>query len=109
VLAYTHSQVPLFAGAILFAIAFAFIQPASQAWAVDHSPLHARATTLSTVVAAQDFGISFGAIGAGFIADSLGYTSLFMVAMVVAIGGLAVAMRVHLKTAKRAEAAELSA
>lgn len=108
VLAYTHSQVPLYSAAILFAIAFAFIQPASQAWAVDQSPIHARATTLSTVVAAQDFGISFGAIGAGFIADGLGYTVLFMVAMVVALCGLAVAITVHRKTVALSEPAELS-
>jgi predicted MFS family arabinose efflux permease len=100
--------VPLYSAAILFAIAFAFIQPASQAWAVDHSPIHARATTLSTVVAAQDFGISFGAIGAGFIADGLGYTALFMVAMVVALAGLAVAITVYRKTATLSEPAELS-
>lgn len=100
VLAYTHSQLPLFSGAILFAIAFAFVQPASQAWAIDHSPDHARATTLSTVVAAQDFGISFGAIGAGFIADGLGYTSLFIVATGVAVCGLVVAATVHFKTAR---------
>jgi len=106
-LAYTHSNLPLYSAAILFAIAFAFVQPASQAWAVDHSPVHARATTLSTVVAAQDFGISFGAIGAGFIADGLGYTSLFVVAMIVALCGLAVAITVHLKTAKRTQPADM--
>jgi predicted MFS family arabinose efflux permease len=108
VLAYTHSNVPLYTAAILFAVAFAFVQPASQAWAVDLSPLHARATTLSTVVAAQDFGISFGAIGAGFIAEGLGYTVLFMVAMLIALCGLAVAITVQLKSAKRVEAVEVA-
>jgi MFS family permease len=98
VLAYARNQPLLLTGAILFAIAFAFIQPATQAWAVDRSPDHARATTLSTVVAAQDFGISFGAIGAGFIAEAFGYTTLFLVATIVAACGLAVAISVYLKT-----------
>ncbi len=98
VLAFARNQPVLLTGAILFAIAFAFIQPATQAWAVDRSPDHARATTLSTVVAAQDFGISFGAIGAGFIADAFGYTALFLVATVVAVCGLTVAISVYLKT-----------
>ena len=98
VLAYAHSNPVLLTGAILFAIAFAFIQPATQAWAVDRSPVHARATTLSTVVAAQDFGISFGAIAAGFVAEAFGYTALFLVATVVAICGLTVAVTVYLRT-----------
>lgn len=98
VLAFAESQPVLLTGAILFAVAFAFIQPATQAWAVDRSPDHARATTLSTVVAAQDFGISFGAIGAGFIADGFGYTVLFLVATAVAFCGLSVAVSVYLKT-----------
>jgi MFS family permease len=98
VLAFAENQPLLLTGAILFAIAFAFVQPATQAWAVDRSPDHARATTLSTVVAAQDFGISFGAIGAGFIADAFGYTILFLVATVVACCGLSVAMSVYFKT-----------
>ncbi len=98
VLAFARSQPLMLTGAVLFAIAFAFIQPATQAWAVDRSPVHARATTLSTVVAAQDFGISFGAIGAGFIADGLGYTALFLIATVVAACGFAVAISVYFKT-----------
>ena len=98
VLAYAESQAILLTGAILFAVAFAFIQPATQAWAVDRSPVHARATTLSTVVAAQDLGISFGAIGAGFIADAFGYTDLFLIATAVAACGLAVAVSVYFKT-----------
>lgn len=97
VLAYAHNQGILLTGAVLFAIAFAFIQPATQAWAVDRSPVHARATTLSTVVAAQDFGISFGAIAAGFVAEGFGYTVLFLVATAVALCGLAVAITVFLK------------
>jgi len=108
VLAYANSQAILLAGAILFAVAFAFIQPATQAWAVDRSPIHARATTLSTVVAAQDLGISFGAIGAGFIADAFGYTDLFLVATVVAACGLAVALSVYFRTrGPHAESARL--
>ncbi len=109
VLAYANSQPVLLTGAILFAIAFAFIQPATQAWAVDRSPIHARATTLSTVVAAQDFGISFGAIAAGFVADGFGYTTLFLVATVVALCGLTVAVTVYLKTRATMPPAESSA
>lgn len=109
VLAFANSQPVLLTGAILFAIAFAFIQPATQAWAVDRSPVHARATTLSTVVAAQDFGISFGAIAAGFVADGFGYTTLFLVATVVALCGLTVAVTVYRKTRTQDSPAELSA
>lgn len=98
VLAYAKSQPLLLTGAILFAIAFAFIQPATQAWAVDRSPVHLRATTLSTVVAAQDFGISFGAIAAGFVAEAFGYVVLFLVATAVALCGLTVAVIVYLNT-----------
>jgi predicted MFS family arabinose efflux permease len=106
VLAYAQNQPLLLTGAILFAVAFAFIQPATQAWAVDRSPDHARATTLSTVVAAQDFGISFGAIGAGFVADAFGYTTLFLIATAVALCGLTVAVIVYRTSAAKNPPAE---
>lgn len=109
VLAYARSQFLLLTGAILFAIAFAFIQPATQAWAVDRSPTHARATTLSSVIAAQDFGISFGAIGAGFIAETFGYMVLFLVATVVAACGLTVAMTVYFRTRPPAGGSQMGA
>ena len=87
-LAQAHHQAPLLAAAVVFAVAFAFIQPATQAWAVDRSPAHLRGTTLSTVVAAQDLGISLGSAIAGIIADALGYTALFGLLTLVSAAGL---------------------
>ncbi|HET7038108.1 MAG TPA: MFS transporter [Thermomicrobiaceae bacterium] len=91
VLAGAQQRALLLLAAVLFAVAFALVQPAAQAWAVDRSPAELRGTTLSTVVAAQDLGISLGTVAAGFIADAFGYGGLFLVLTVVALAGLATA------------------
>lgn len=88
VLARANARPMLLLAAVLFAAAFAFIQPATQAWAVDRSPAHSRGTVLSTVIAAQDLGISTGSFMAGILADQFGYTTLFVTAAAVSLFGL---------------------
>jgi predicted MFS family arabinose efflux permease len=87
-LASAESRLMLLLAAVFFAAAFAFIQPATQAWAVDRSAAHSRGTVLSTVIAAQDLGISSGSFMAGLLADHFGYGALFVTAAGVSLVGL---------------------
>ncbi|HUY99257.1 MAG TPA: MFS transporter [Thermomicrobiaceae bacterium] len=89
VLAGAHGELPLLLAALLFAGAFAFIQPATQAWAVDLSPAHTRGTTLATVIAAQDLGITLGTAAGGVLAGAFGWGGLFSIAASLSLAGLA--------------------
>lgn len=104
-LAFMASRPALIVSAIVFGAAFGLIQPASQAWAVDRSPDHLRGSTLATVVAAQDLGISAGAILAGFTADYFGYAPLFLSGTALSFAGLVALAQVKRRGPLRAKPA----
>lgn len=90
-LALADTRLLFLAAALPFAVAFAFIQPTAQAWAVDRCPPNTRGTTLATVVAAQDLGIALGSLAAGALADTFGYAAVFLAAAAPCIAALLIA------------------
>lgn len=61
----------------LFGIAFGIIHPIVQAWALTLVPPEKKATANSMLLIFIDFGLAFGSIGLGFLANFVGYGMTF--------------------------------
>ncbi len=86
----------MLAGAALFALAMAGVQPPSQAWGLDLAVGGRRGTAMSTIVMAQDIGIAGSGPLLGWVATWAGLPAAFWVAGaagLAALAGLAIAWR----------------
>jgi len=62
---------------VLFGIAYAILQPITQAWALTLVPPEKKATANSMLVIFIDFGMAIGSLGLGLLAKSVGYGMTF--------------------------------
>ncbi len=86
----------MLAGAVLFALSMAGVQPPSQAWGLDLAVGGRRGTAMSTVVMAQDVGIAGSGPVLGWVATRAGLPAAFWVAGAAGLAGfvgLAIAWR----------------
>jgi MFS family permease len=83
-----HSVVGLFVGTAVYSIGHALAFPALMTLAIRSAPASERGSVVGTFTAFFDLSFGVGAISAGVIADLLGYRGAFVVAGLVALGGL---------------------
>ena len=84
----------LYVGTFVFSIGQALAFPAVMTLAMARTPVGDRGAVAGTVTAFVDVAIATGAIALGAVADLGGYSSVFLCAAVVAVGGLVVLQRV---------------
>lgn len=87
-LAFTQSLFQLVVVAILYGIGLAFLLPAAQAFLVDRVTRDERARALGVFFSFLELGIGGGAIILGIVAEYFGYQPAFVVASVLAAGGI---------------------
>lgn len=84
-----HSTMTLLLAAVLYGAGFGAIQSAMQAWAVENVPPTRRGMANATFFSGFDLGIGFGAILFGFIAQTIGYGNLYLVAIIPVVLSIA--------------------
>lgn len=89
-LAGAASPALLLTAAPVYAVAVAFVQPPSLAWAAGRTPRHQRGVGMATMIAAQDLGISLGSTVWGVIGQAAGLGALFVSAASMGPAGLLV-------------------
>lgn len=99
-LATTTSMAALLMVAILYAISFAAIQPTLMALTVDRVDPAERGSAMGTFSTAMDLGISAGAVTWGVVAQFAGYETMYYMAAVVTLLGLAVILGERLRQHK---------
>jgi len=73
-----HTWMLLFAS-MLYGAGFGTIQPAMQAWAVQHAPPERKGMANATFFSSFDLGIGLGAIFFGLIAPIIGYSGIYLI------------------------------
>jgi MFS family permease len=79
-LSITHSPVGFLGSAALYGLAFAMIQPALMALAIDRAGAESagnRGAAMATFSLAMDLGIGLGSFGLGLVASALGIPAMF--------------------------------
>ncbi|MNK30104.1 Inner membrane transport protein YajR [compost metagenome] len=92
-LSTTHSSLGFLGSAALYGLAFAMIQPALMAMAIDRagseSPGH-RGAAMATFSLAMDLGIGLGSFGLGLVAAASGIPGMFGLSAVLCLGAIAI-------------------
>lgn len=81
-LAWTPSNMILYMAAIFYGIGFGAVQPALQAWSLEHAARNRKGMANATFYSFFDLGIGFGAILFGQIGYLFGYISIYIMAAV---------------------------
>ncbi|USK73561.1 MFS transporter [Peribacillus frigoritolerans] len=81
-LAWMPSNMILYMAAILYGIGFGAVQPALQAWSLEHAARNRKGMANATFYSFFDLGIGFGAILFGQIGYLFGYISIYIMAAV---------------------------
>jgi len=89
ILAYAGSLALLLSGSLIYAIGFAYLPTTLSALLLDHTPADMRGSALGIFMAVFDVGIGLGGIALGPVADSLGYTSMYLLGGAMAAMSLA--------------------
>lgn len=74
--------------AVIYGLAFATVQPALMALAIDRAEPSSRGAAMGTFTAAMDLGIGIGSFTWGFIAETSGYTMMYILAGTVSFLGM---------------------
>lgn len=92
-LATTHSALGFLGSAALYGLAFAMIQPALMAMALDRTRAESpgqRGAAMATFSLSMDLGIGLGAFGAGLLSGALGIPGMLAVAGAICMAAMAV-------------------
>ena len=88
--------------AVLYAFAYAFIQPALMALVIDRAKTETRGTAMGTFMLAMDAGMGSGALIWGLVSDAWGYSRMYLVASLMPLIGIAAFLWVSHRTRNRA-------
>ncbi len=77
-LAWLTSTSMLLIAAALYGLGFGSVQPALQAWSVEKAPPNRKGMANATFFSFFDLGIGVGAIAFGQLANTFGYTSIYL-------------------------------
>lgn len=89
-LSRTFSLPMLLMTAFIYGLSFAAVQPALMALAIDRVSPFARGAAMGTFTAAMDLGIGVGSFIWGFMAEKMGYASMYAAAGAVSLVGLVI-------------------
>jgi MFS family permease len=87
ILSHSSSLFMFLGVAFLFGLAFAAVQPALMALAIDRANPSARGAAMGTFTAAMDLGIGAGSFLWGFVAESFGFSNMYIAAGMVSLAG----------------------
>ncbi len=97
------SSLPMFLGAaVLYACAFASIQPALMALVIDRAKTEARGAAMGTYMLAMDLGMGSGALIWGLVSDAWGFSRMYLIASLMPLVGMGVFLWVRRRTVKHA-------
>lgn len=97
------SSLAMFLGAaVLYACAFASIQPALMALVIDRAKTETRGTAMGTYMLAMDLGMGSGALIWGLLSDAWGYSRMYLVASLMLLISIAAFLWVSRHNRKRA-------
>jgi len=85
VIAGAHSLLPLLVAAVLYGFGFGAVQPSLQAMAVMHVPSFRRGAANATFLTGFDLGIGIGSMLWGGVAAAVGYSRMYLVAIIPAV------------------------
>ena len=88
ILSQTSSSWYLVLSGLLFGIGFGFIQPTMMALCISSVPSHRKGGANATYWIGFDSGVAIGSFGWGFVASALGYSTMFILAIIPAVLGL---------------------
>ncbi|HEX6594052.1 MAG TPA: MFS transporter [Bacillota bacterium] len=77
-LAWLPSTSMLLVAAAAYGLGFGTVQPALQAWSVERAPANRKGMANATFFSFFDLGIGVGAIAFGQLANTFGYTSIYL-------------------------------
>ena len=75
----------LYFAAIFYGFGFGLVQPALQAYAVQRATINRRGMANATFFSAFDVGVGLGAMSFGFVANYLGYSSIYLISAISAV------------------------
>lgn len=87
---YSTQPLLLVAVALSFGFAFAMIGPSLMALTVDRASVRERGAAMATFSASFDVGLSIGSVLWGFVAERVGFETMFSLAAIPPLVGLAV-------------------
>ncbi|MBI4286967.1 MAG: MFS transporter [Chloroflexi bacterium] len=97
------TSLPMFLGAaVLYAVAFAAIQPSLMALVIDRVKPAARGVAMGTYLLAMDAGVGSGALLWGVVSDVWGYSQMYLVASAMPLAGMGLFLWVRRRTRIRA-------
>lgn len=77
-LAWLPNSLVMFIAAGLYGFGFGAVQPALQAWSVQHAPMNRKGMANATFFSFFDLGVGIGAMAFGQIGHWLGYSSIYI-------------------------------
>ncbi len=89
ILAHAESLALLLGGSLVYALGFAYLPTTLSALLLDHTPPDMRGAALGVFMAVFDVGIGLGGLALGPVADSLGYTPMYLLGGAIAAACLA--------------------
>ncbi|MBI4289360.1 MAG: MFS transporter [Chloroflexi bacterium] len=96
------SSPPMFLGAaVLYALAFAAVQPSLMALVIDRVKPDVRGTAMGTYMLAMDAGVGSGALLWGLVSDAWGYPRMYMVVSLMPLIGMGLFLWVSRRARKR--------
>lgn len=98
-----NMSILLTAGAI-YGLGFGMVQPALQAWAVSSAAANRRGMANATFFSSFDLGVGVGAIGFGYVAYTISYSAIYVVAACSVVCSLALYMVFHNRERKKQQA-----
>lgn len=90
VLSFAADIMTFVSAAVLYGLAFALVQPALTAFAVDRVDPRSRGAATGTFLAALDLGAGLGSIVWGYLVQATGYEALYLASMGIAIVAMVV-------------------
>ncbi len=97
------SSLTMFLGAaVLYAFAFASIQPSLMALVIDRAKTGTSGAAMGTYMLAMDLGMGSGALIWGLVSDAWGYSRMYLVASAMPLIGIAAFLWVSRRNRKRA-------
>lgn len=100
-LAWLPSTSVLLIAASIYGLGFGSVQPALQAWAVDEASANRKGMANATFFSFFDLGIGMGAIIFGQIAQSLGYTYIYLTSATSVVISLTIYIVLFIRAQKR--------
>ena len=107
VLSQAQSMATLLVAAVLYAIGVGAAQPTLMAMTVDRAKPEERGAAMGTFTTAMDLGIGVGSIVWGMTAEAFGFQTMYVVASLMGLVGVAVLLAGTARRGRRTVAGEL--